>query len=877
MSQVHTEAGIEAAIASVATRCLGGRFDPDVPFSLLGIDSLRTIEMAAALEETLGHDLPPDLLLECRDGRTLAARVGQLGASRVLADRMDPFEQMHADAVLPDEVRPPRIIERSTDLRRAKRILLTGSTGFLGVALLKELLESTEAEIVCLVRDQSLAFRKPEATSAILQRSGAHRVHRMTGDLSHPRFGLSEATFDTLASEVDAVIHCGASVNWIYSYAALRGTNVLGTLELLRLASRRGAPFHFISSLSTCYSTEGPRTADETFDALPHIRGIQLGYAQTKAVAESLVREAAKRGLPTRIYRPALISGDSHTGAYNRDDLITALVRACVQMGTAPDLDWNLDCLPVDFVAKGILALSGADGPVFHIGHERPRGWRECVLWMRMYGYSIRLVPYHTWLRQLDRETQPAAAGSQDHPLRALRTFFLDRPTGSRGLTLPELYEECRRTHADGAATRTHLAAAGSPAPPLDAALLETYFRAMRERGDLPAPQTSSSGVAPRPGNVPFTREFLSQLLNRPVVDFRIINSGSDHSIVSELTAWRSRKPSGLFRVDVRFTNGAERSLRVKVKASDADVVAVGEALAALVDPRIGDAYARWGRRIGFTESHRREIEIYRQGDPRFTRHAPLLLGSILDDVAGEWVMALEDVQDATLMDTADDPSEWSQAHIARAISGLAALHSIWYSREAELQVKPWIGCIQSTVGMAEMSDLWNALAHHAAPAFSSWAHPEIGGIHRRLIDTIPRWWSWMEQGPRTLIHHDFNPRNVCLRGGRLTALDWELATVGAPQRDLAEFLCFVLPPDVDAGCAHRWLEHHRVRLERRTGTEIDPSAWERGFRAGLYDFLVNRLSIYMVVHRVRRQGFLPRVVRTWHRLYELYPVQEHA
>lgn len=873
MSDLHIDAaGVEAAIASAAARCLAGRFDPDVPFALLGIDSLGTIEMAVALEQVLGHEVPPEVLLECPDGRTLAARIGQLRANRQLADREDPFDQMLADAVLPDDVRPPQAVRSCADLRRARRVLLTGSTGFLGTALLQELLESTDAEIVCLVRSRRVGPTfTPDVTG---------RVSHVTGDLSHPRLGLGQTAFNALAREVDAVLHCGASVNWVYPYSALRGPNVGGTLELLRLACHHGIPFHFISSLSVCYSTEGPRTADEAFDALAHIRGVQLGYAQTKIVAESLVREAARRGLPARIYRPALISGHSQTGAYNRDDLICALVRGCVQMGTAPDLDWKLDCQPVDFVAKTIVTLSGHGGPAFHIGHERPRHWRECVLWMRMYGYPVRLVPYHTWLRQLDADTAPAADGSPTHPLRPLRTFFLDRPSGSRGLTLPELYEEGRRTRAHDAATRLHLAADRLSSPSLDAALLETYFRAFRRHGDLPAPHAPDLKTGPAAAGdhgALFTPEFLSELLGRRVVDFRLTGSGSEHGIVSELTAWRSRRPTGLFRVHVRFSDGEERSVRVKVKASDADVVAVGEALAALVDPAIGDAYARWSGRIGFAASHVREIEVYRQRDARFTRHAPALLGALVDDAAGRWVMALEDVQDAILMDTAEDPSGWTPSHITSAIGGLSALHAIWYGRDTELRARRWIGYVQSTSGMAEMGDLWSALAHHAAPAFSSWSHPDIGAVQRRLITNIRHWWAWMERGPRTLIHHDFNPRNVSLRGGALSALDWELAAIGAPQRDLAEFLCFVLPADVSGDRIHRWIDYHRGCLERETGAAIDPESWRRGFRAGLYDFLVNRLSIYMVVHRVRRQPFLPRVVRTWHRIYEEFPLQEHA
>lgn len=210
---------------------------------------------------------------------------------------------------------------------------------------------------------------------------------------------------------------------------------------------------------------------------------------------------------------------------------------------------------------------------------------------------------------------------------------------------------------------------------------------------------------------------------------------------------------------------------------------------------------------------------------------------------------------------------------MSRAIRGLASLHAIWFGREAELRCTPWIGHVPSAVSMVEMSDLWSALAEHAAPAFSSWADPAIAAIQRRLIAEIGEWWPDMERGPRTLIHHDFNPRNICLRPGpralRLCAYDWELATIGAPQRDLAELLCFVLPPDAPAAEIALWMEHHRRALSIETGSPIDPALWRLGFRAAVYDLLVNRLAMYALVHRIRRQTFLPRVVRTWRRLYE--------
>ena len=870
---------LESTITAVAARCLrsGVRIEPGTPFELLGLDSLATIELAAALEEELGCNLPPDVLADCADAKALAARLMREGIGGRAHE--DPFDQMFADAVLPADVRPLGRTARTTDLRAARKILLTGGTGFLGQALIQELLETTSATLVCLVRPHS-ARLKPASTDpgrGRLQPAHEARIQVVEGDLTHPRLGLSDARFQQLASEPDAVLHCGAAVNWVFTYSALRSANVLGTLELLRLACRRGVPFHFISSLSVCYSTEGARVVDETFDSLPALRGVHLGYAQTKVVAEALVSQAGGRGLPVRIYRPALISGHSVDGAFNRDDLVSALVRGCVAMRTAPDLDWTLDCEPVDRVAAAIVRLSRSRGPVFHLGHEQPRHWRECVLWMRMYGYDVRLVSYHEWLRQLERETRPSSSTGTGHPLRPLRSFFLERPAGAGGLTLPELYEERRRVRATGVATRALLRRTGHHGVALDAPLLERYFAAFRTAGDLPDPPRARTSVEANVEPISLDNALFSRLLGEPISNVEILGAGSDHSIISELTAWRTGRTTGLFRVRLTDGEGRQRDVMTKVKARDTDVIAVGEALAELVDPTLGREYRRFSDRVGFAASHEREIEIYRQQDPRFRRHSPALLGSIADQETDTWIAAVEYVDDVPL-DVFSRPT-WRPEQIAQAVDGLAELHAIWIGREAELRGRPWIGSVPSTSGMSEMSPLWSALADHAAPLFSAWSDTDIIVIQRHLLTRVDEWWPALESGRRTLIHNDFNPRNVCLRGrdATLCAYDWELATIGAPQRDLAEFLCFVLPADTTLEGVAPWIDRHRTELERQHRNAIDRTVWLEGFRSALYDLLINRLSMYAVVHRVRSQVFLPRVLRTWRTLYQMFPLARTA
>ena len=135
------------------------------------------------------------------------------------------------------------------------------------------------------------------------------------------------------------------------------------------------------------------------------------------------------------------------------------------------------------------------------------------------------------------------------------------------------------------------------------------------------------------------------------------------------------------------------------------------------------------------------------------------------------------------------------------------------------------------------------------------------------------RWWRGLEKDPRTLIHNDFNPRNITFRetgaGLCLCAYDWELATLGVPQHDLAELLCFVLTPRSTADEVDHSVELHRASLERATGRSIDSARWRAGFELSLDDLLINRFGMYAMIHTVRPLLFLERVVRTWWTIHE--------
>ena len=229
------------------------------------------------------------------------------------------------------------------------------------------------------------------------------RIVPVLGDLSEPRLGLSRERFDEMAEVIDVIYHNGAMVNLVSPYDVLKPANVLGTQEILRMAScRRVKPVHYVSTLSVFAQGDDTRQTSAITEAqlLDNWRSLSTGYAQSKWVAEKLVMVAGSRGLPIAIYRPSFISGSTRTGAVNPNDFISHFIRACMKFGCVPDIDTEINMIPVDYVSRAVIALSMRNyalGRTWNLINMRPISLREISDCLLFSDIPIQKVAYDEW------------------------------------------------------------------------------------------------------------------------------------------------------------------------------------------------------------------------------------------------------------------------------------------------------------------------------------------------------------------------------------------------------------------------------------------------------------------------------------------------
>ncbi|MEU1019070.1 amino acid adenylation domain-containing protein [Streptomyces sp. NPDC005898] len=471
-------------------------------FFALGGTSLTATHVAAATRRHFGIDpgMGSALVRELLSSPTFggfaerARRLAGQGTARAAPTKPDFRAEARLDRMLP-------FTGPLSELGRLGRVFVTGGTGFVGVHLIDRLLSAGAEHLYCLVRARDDA-QGSARVAARMRRYGLDprgldgRVTVVTGDLSAERLGVDRATWRRLTRESDVIVHCGAQVNFAYPYETLAPTNVGGTRTVIELAGmHRLKPVHHISTVGvlTGLGLAGVRHVTES-TPLGRPGRLPTGYTQTKWVAEQLLAQAARQGLPTSIHRPSEVTGTGDRGMWNTDTLMCALFRTIAQTGTAPDVPLALDFVPVDHTADVITRVithEKPDGRVYHITNPDVAQLSLLVDRLRAMNYRVRTVGYRQWVAGVVRavDADPRHPMTPYLPLIAAPATDTDPAVESAYLTstLPRF----GRDNTDRVSTD-----AGLNCPPVDARLIDLYLGRLRESGYLPPPRATDGPAA---------------------------------------------------------------------------------------------------------------------------------------------------------------------------------------------------------------------------------------------------------------------------------------------------------------------------------------------------------------------------------------------
>lgn len=284
------------------------------------------------------------------------------------------------------------------------RTLVSGATGYLGIHVLKALMDSGCDKIYCLVRSGKRQSSEERLKMLLMyyfddtfDSEFGSRIIPINGDITNDNLGSVLEAYD-----FDTVINCAACVKHFVNDDLLDRVNVHGVKNLINICTERNKKLIHVSTVSVAgESVNGSVPSDVVLKENSLYIGQTLDnkYAETKFRAEKAVLRAVQNGLTGKIIRVGNLMSRESDGEfqinYSTNSFMRRL-RAYVMLGCFPvgSMDAPAEFSPIEYTAKAVITLAGTPDKftVFHAYNCHHVHMANVLEVMRRYGIAVDVV-----------------------------------------------------------------------------------------------------------------------------------------------------------------------------------------------------------------------------------------------------------------------------------------------------------------------------------------------------------------------------------------------------------------------------------------------------------------------------------------------------
>ena len=252
---------------------------------------------------------------------------------------------------------------RKGERQQLGNVLITGATGYLGIHILRELIDSDADNIYCLVRGKSLEAAESRLRTLLFYYFSdafkdlfGTRLHVILGDVTSD-FGEG--------LQVDTIFNCAAIVKHFSEGTEIEDVNIGGAQRCVDYCLKTGAKLVHVSTASTRGLWAG-EIKDDIFTEQRLYMGQFLGnkYIYSKFIAERLILNAvALHGLSAKIMRVGNLAARSTDGEFQANFATNSFmgrIKVYNMLGCCPHTMRNkqVEFSPINEVAHAIVLLS---------------------------------------------------------------------------------------------------------------------------------------------------------------------------------------------------------------------------------------------------------------------------------------------------------------------------------------------------------------------------------------------------------------------------------------------------------------------------------------------------------------------------------------
>ncbi|KAH6675144.1 putative NRPS-like enzyme [Halenospora varia] len=402
---------------------VNSQLDDEDNFYMHGMDSVRTTEAVGILKTTLlpyksRTDLrwiSGDILYRNPTLNRLSSILLEFLNNSIIPAKRDRIREMQAKIKEYTRDLPRSLAAPNRKAIGAKfSIAVTGTTGYLGGRLLTDFAKDSRiSRIYCLNRSkraqQIFEKQNPQNTADVVF---------LHVNLASICLGLSKEDYARLLQECDIIVHNAWRVDFNLTLDSFED-NLQSIKHLINLSAT--SPLRpriaFISSISTA-GVWAPKGSPQQTVQEHVIKNLgvtmDIGYAESKQVAEQVLHAASQAGVPATIIRMGQISPSSSPedkGTWPGNDVVPVFLQTCKTSGMlASDFVDTVNWIPVDQAAEIVNDIvqyevqcnEVADARFYNIVHRNAQPWSALLdSVQRWCGETTETVTMQQWVQRL--------------------------------------------------------------------------------------------------------------------------------------------------------------------------------------------------------------------------------------------------------------------------------------------------------------------------------------------------------------------------------------------------------------------------------------------------------------------------------------------
>ena len=351
--------------------------------------------------------------------------------------------------------------------------------------------------------------------------------------------------------------------------------------------------------------------------------------------------------------------------------------------------------------------------------------------------------------------------------------------------------------------------------------------------------------------NIPYFKE---KIISVTFID----RAKLDNGILTELTSKVSKKVIGFVQAEIKTISGETHPILLKSKALGAELLEGLRFMASNVNVALADTINRYKHLLEYKDSHLKEIAVYEALNEIAYPFMPRLYGTVNRSKREIHLLIMERLvcEKMDLFNAEDTPEKWDVPTLKNIIGSIHLVHASFLENNNKI---PKI----EELNYMELIELYQVFIDLNRKDYDYF---ELDNRFEEMNNFIANWEQngAKPRGKLTLIHNDFNPRNVGVRkNGNPCIYDWELAVYGVPQRDIFEFLAFSLQSEINESDLLNLLKHDYNLVKSINDKGYNWNDYIYDFELSGQLFLVSRVNFYLTGSTLVNYSFIERVFKT--------------